>query len=202
MTVYWIRHGHTTAPDDRCVGHEDVSLSEEGRHAIDQLGTTWTGPRPDRVVSSDLARAHESANILADEWGLSVHSTEQLRELNFGAWTGRTWEAIEAEDGERLHAWMGDWVETAPPEGESFEALSHRVVDWLGDAQDAEADTIVVVGHAGPIRAALCHALGLPLDRAFRLQVGCASVSALTTGRMDGTVVCLNSTQFRRPDAP
>jgi len=202
MTVYWIRHGETTAPDDRCVGHEDVLLSEEGRHAIDQLGTTWTGPPPDRVLSSDLARARESAKILADGWGLSVHSTEQLRELDFGGWTGRTWDAIEAEDGERLHTWMDNWVETAPPGGEAFEALSYRVVDWLGDAQDAEAGTIMVVAHAGPIRAALCHALGLPLDRAFRLQVDCASVSALTTGRTDWTVVCFNSTRFRRPDPP
>jgi len=204
MTIHLIRHGATTAADDRCVGHEDVSLSDDGRRAIEQLGATWAGPPPDRLVSSDLERAHASAHRLAEPWDVSVEQTDRLRELDFGAWTGRTWDAIEAEEGDRLRDWMGDWVKTAPPEGESFEGLTSRVVGWLEEVQDEAPDdaTIIAVGHAGPIRALLCHALTLPLNRAFRLRVGCASVSAVTTGRMDWEVECVNAAQFRRPGGP
>lgn len=115
---------------------------------------------------------------------------------------------IEAEDGDRLQQWMGNWVEAAPPDGESFTALCGRVVDWLDDLrgsfEDASARgaTIVVVAHAGPIRAVLCHVLDVPLDRAFRFQVDCAGVSTLRRGERTWTVVCLNATRFRRPADP
>lgn len=204
MTIHLIRHGETRAPADRCVGHEDVGLSDEGRRSINQLADPRPDPPLDRLVSSDLVRARASSRILAEQWDVSVQTTDRLRELDFGRWTGRAWETIEAEEGKHLQAWMTDWVETAPPDGESFEALSDRVLGWLAETREETADdaTIVVVAHAGPIRALLCHALDLPLDRAFRLQVDCASISTVATGRMGWTVVCLNSTRFGCPGGP
>lgn len=201
MTIHWIRHGATTVSGTHCVGHENVELSDTGRQSIRQLGTTWNGPPPDRIVSSDLKRARGSAGMLATRWELTVNTTKRLRELDFGDWTGQRWDAIQAEDETRLQHWMENWVETAPPNGESFKALSNRLVGWLGEVQRTEDEdaTLVVVAHAGPIRAVFCHALDMPMERAFCLQIDCASVSTLTSGMKGWTAACLNAAQFRRP---
>lgn len=198
MTLHWIRHGITTASDNRCIGHLNVPLSPEGRQSVERLADSWTGGLPEQVVSSDLDRAVSSAEVLAERWGVVHTQTDQLRELDFGAWTGQSWDAIEDEDPEGLQAWMTDWVETAPPDGEAFVDLTDRVVQWLDEMQTlhSEDDSIVVVSHGGAIRAVLCHAIGLPFDRAFRLQVDCAKVSTLTRGQMGWRLVCHNAESF------
>lgn len=198
MTLYWIRHGTSTASRNRCIGHLDVSLSSEGRQSMERLADSWTGALPEQVVSSDLSRAVSSAEVLAERWEVERAQTAQLRELDFGTWTGRSWDAIEDEDPERLQSWMTDWVETAPPNGEAFVDLTDRVDQWLeeGQATLSEDASMVVVAHGGPIRAVLCHAIGLPFDRAFRLQVDCAKVSTITRGQMGWRLVCLNADGF------
>lgn len=183
------------------MGHEDVPLSDAGRQSIDRLADTWTGAAPDWVVSSDLRRARTSAQRLTARWDIPVDVTEQLRELDFGVWTGRAWDEIEANDRDRLNDWMQDWVETAPPEGESFQTLSSRVVGWLDGVESERSEpTILVVAHAGVIRALLCHALDLPLEQAFRLQIDCGTVSTVERGPGRERVVCVNARRFRRPD--
>jgi alpha-ribazole phosphatase len=127
------------------------------------------------VITSDLARAVDSAHILAAAWHLSIDVDPRLRELNFGDWEGRAWDALEREDGARLSAWMQDWVHVAPPGGESFEALAVRAIACGTDLSDGT----LVVAHAGSIRALLCHAFDVPLARAFDFTVDHARVSSL-----------------------
>jgi alpha-ribazole phosphatase len=198
MVIHWIRHGLTTAPDDFCIGQEDVRLSEAGRRAISMLATSWTGPPPDRIVSSDLTRAEASARLLADDHSTPVATDGRLREMDFGAWNGRPWDAIEEDHPERLREWMQDWVETPAPGGESFSALARRIKHWREEMTrtlPGRAE-VVAVAHAGTIRAALCQALDLPLDRAFHLQVDCAGVSTVVSSRRGWRVACLNAPRF------
>jgi alpha-ribazole phosphatase len=165
--LHLIRHGVADGVTGRCIGHHDVPLSAEGRAAMRRAGEQWEGPTPTRVISSDLARATASAHELAGAWGLPVEIDPRLRELHFGEWEGCTWEALERDDGARLSAWMQDWVHVAPPGGESFVDLTTRV---LACADHLTPGT-VVVAHAGSIRALLCHARGVPPERAFDLVV-------------------------------
>jgi broad specificity phosphatase PhoE len=127
------------------------------------------------VITSDLARAVDSTQILAAAWNLSIDVDPRLRELNFGDWEGRTWDDLQRDDGARLSAWMQDWVHVAPPGGESFEALAARTLACRTDLSDGT----LVVAHAGSIRALLCHAFDLPLGRAFDFTVDHARVSSL-----------------------
>jgi broad specificity phosphatase PhoE len=127
---------------------------------------------PALLLSSDLRRARQSAEILAAHWGIEVVTDARLRELHFGEWENRRWADLEREDGARLGRWMRNWTRTRTPGGESFADLVVRVSGLLAEWQERKATgTILMVAHAGSIRAILCRLLEVPLQRAFQFEV-------------------------------
>lgn len=176
MILYLVRHGVAEGCEGRCIGRTDAPLSDVGTDSLRRLASAWPHP-PDRLMASGLARARSSAAVLADAWHLPVETDARLGEMDFGAWDGRTWADLQAEDGTRLAAWMADWVRVAAPEGESFSDVVARVRAWAAELP-AEG-TAAVVAHAGSIRALLMSLLDLPLDAAFRLRVDHGRVSGL-----------------------
>ena len=182
MRLVLVRHGVAEDQLGRAVGHGDPPLSAQGRADVEALAAGWV-ERPAVVVSSDLRRARDSAEILAGRWELPVRVDARLREMHFGEWEGRTWADLEREDGERLGRWMSDWVTARAPGGESFADVVARTSAWLDQwsaGDGAAASTTVVVAHAGSIRAILCRLRGVPLEEAFGFEVGHASMIAVS----------------------
>jgi broad specificity phosphatase PhoE len=101
------------------------------------------------------------------------------REVNFGAWEGRMWDDIRNDDPDALAAWLNDFLTVAPPGGESFHQVQSRVVSALRRIDPVRSDNLLVVTHAGVIRAAVCAFSDLPLRRAFELEVSCGSTTCL-----------------------
>lgn len=203
--LHLVRHGAADGAEGRCVGQVDVPLSESGRADVAQLAATWTGDAPPgRLVSSDLSRAADSARRLAAAWGVdasAVATDARLREMDFGAWDGATWDAIERDDADRLTAWMADWVTTPAPDGECFRDVVDRVTAWLDAVRTSGPAPVVAATHAGAIRAAVCHALGLPLANAFRIDVDPASVTTLRATPQGWAVAGTNAKAFPAVDA-
>lgn len=185
-----VRHGLTEGADGVCMGHCDLPLAEHGRPALERLARTWrddaaagraTVPAPGRVVASDLARARASADILADAFALPPTTEARLREMHFGEWEGRRWDALQRDDGERLARWMAGWATERTPGGEGFPDVAARTAEWLDELRTGAADgeTVLAVAHAGSIRALLCRLMGWPLADAFRVRQDHARVTAL-----------------------
>jgi broad specificity phosphatase PhoE len=160
-TLLLVRHGETDwNRDGRWQGHSDTHLNEVGREQAarlaDELG------RIDVVYSSDLARARETAEIVAERLGLEVEVDARLRERSFGAWEGKTRTEIEAEFGEAHTRWLageGPGADDAEP----FADFGARVQSFLEDVQARHPDeTVLVVAHGGSIR--VIHALASGLD--------------------------------------
>jgi broad specificity phosphatase PhoE len=185
VTLYLVRHGAAEDAAGRCVGRCDLALSPEGQADVARLARAWPAPRPPRIVTSDLARARASAESLTGAWGLTpdVKVDARLREMHFGSWDGRAWADIERDDAPALGAWMASWQDARTPGGEGFPDVVERCAAWLGDAvagaRAAREGALVVVAHAGSIRALLVHALALPRALAFRVRIDHARVSAL-----------------------
>jgi broad specificity phosphatase PhoE len=172
------------------MGHCDLPLAAHGRAALERLAAAWRDdagagraavPAPTRLVVSDLARARTSAEPLAEAFGLAPAFDARLREMHFGAWEGRPWSALEAEDGERLGRWMAGWAVERAPDGEAFPDVAARAGAWLAEARLASApnDVVLAVAHAGSIRALLCAVMGWPLADAFRVRHDHARVTAV-----------------------
>jgi alpha-ribazole phosphatase len=167
MRLVLIRHGATVAWPGTCIGHTDVPLSADGAGAIQSVADQWnitSVGSPARILSSDLQRAHGSALPFAARFELSVETDARLREMNFGDWDGREWNEIDAADGARLRAWTDCWMEASPPNGERVADLVTRAAEVLDELRRTEPhNTILIVTHAGWIRAALTLLLDKPV---------------------------------------
>jgi len=148
-----VRHGETDwNRDRRFQGQANPPLNESGREQARALAAELAGEELDAVYTSDLARANETAEIIASLLGVPVVVDAELREIDVGDWQGLTWPEIEERfpDGVRNwhargHGWEG---------GETYDALGERVVEALRRIAAARpADRLVIVGHGGTVRS-------------------------------------------------
>ncbi|HEY0777814.1 MAG TPA: histidine phosphatase family protein [Gemmatirosa sp.] len=182
MTVYLVRHGEIDGAEGRCIGHTDLPLAPAGHDTLAHLAARWTLPHAPLLISSDLLRARESAQLLAEGWGLTapIPSDARLREMHFGRWDGKLWAEIERDDGEAFGEWMANWQDARTPGGEGFGDVIARAGEWLREVEERareEAKTeVVAVAHAGSIRALLVEAEGETREGVFRKGVGYGEV--------------------------
>jgi len=180
-----VRHGRTAwNADQRFQGHTDVPLDEEGRAQATALGALLAGERIDLAVSSDLARAAETARLVLAARDVPLRLDPDWRELRFGDWEGLTWAQILAANPHLAAAGVTAVRAYTPRGGESFEELSARV-GRAAERVAAEAGpggVALVATHAGPLHALLDVLLG-EAD-APKVRLSTASVTRL--GRVDG----------------
>lgn len=150
-----LRHAQSTwNAEDRWSGQSDPSLTDAGRDTAHHLARQLEGFGFGAVACSDLGRARETAAILARLLGLrEARVVPELRERQMGAWTGMTRAEIE----EGWPGWLALWKEgelEELPEAETRDAFDRRVVDALTRlAADSAGRRLLVVGHAGTLRA-------------------------------------------------
>jgi broad specificity phosphatase PhoE len=159
-TLLLVRHGETDwNRDGRWQGHSDTHLNDLGRKQAARLAAELDGV--DVVYSSDLARARETAEILAARLELPVQVDPRLRERSFGTWEGKTGPEIEADFAGAHARWLagGPGADDAEP----FDDFAARVQAFLGEVVERHPDeTVLVVAHGGSIR--VIHALAQGLD--------------------------------------
>ena len=160
-TLLLVRHGETDwNRDGRWQGHSDTHLNDLGREQAARLAIELDGI--DVVYASDLARARETAEILAGPLDLDVHVDERLRERSFGAWEGKTGPEIEAEFREAHARWLAGEGAGAD-DAEPFADFAARVRGFVDDVLARHpGETVLVVAHGGSIR--VIHALADGLD--------------------------------------
>jgi broad specificity phosphatase PhoE len=204
--LYLIRHGETDwNRDGRWQGHRDVPLSAAGRAQAKRLAhrLSKSEPRFDSIFTSDLSRALETARIIGGALGLRPIATPELREINLGAWAGKTREEI-------ARAFPGEWLRMQRNEdiprggGETFSSFQQRILGWLDRAtEDQERRTICAVTHGGCIRAVLLHTLGLTWAERDQIPpIDNGSITVMERGVGGWKVVRMNDAQgIRDPRA-
>lgn len=171
MDVYLVRHCQTCAPLGACYGQTDVPLAPDWQQQLPSIQCCL--PSTALVFSSPLSRCLQLALALTDD----VHIDDRLLELNFGAWENRLFSALPQAE---LRDWCDHYVDTAPPGGESYRQLQQRVFAFYQDLTALNAASVVIVTHAGVIRALSAIHYGLTAEQAFELTIKFASVHRLT----------------------
>ena len=169
-----------------------VHLNEHGQKQAEELGKALADVPIKAIYSSPLERALETARPIAQARKLDVIQEPGLLESNVGKWQGqsirklaltRYWKIIQHAPSRAGH-----------PGGESFLQTQTRIASAL-DAICAKCkphDIIVCVFHSDPIKLAVAHYLGLPLDHFQRLGCDTASLTMLYVGESGANLVKLN----------
>lgn len=161
-----LRHGQTDHNvEGRMQGHLDSVLTDAGREQAEHVAPIVADLLPDLLISSDLARAVDTAELIGTATGLPVKLDPRLRETHLGEWQGLTIEQVEQGWPGAIAQWRSD-PEWAPPGGESRLEVVRRslpVVEELDDELSDGADnTVVLVAHGGLIAGLVCGLLALP----------------------------------------
>lgn len=195
-----IRHGETAwNAERRLQGHLDIDLNDEGRRQAQALAAALAGERErdsfDILVSSDLARAAQTAKALGDVLHLPLYIDGRLRERCYGGFEGLLYSDIARRYPREFAAWQGRDVDgTLPPgtnRGETFRQFYDRVVPAiLGWAADNPGKSLALVAHGGVLECAYRAALGLSLETPRDFKVLNASVNRFTV--QDGKLVLVS----------
>jgi broad specificity phosphatase PhoE len=188
-TLLLIRHGENDYfAHNKLPGHNpNIHLNKRGLEQAEELERTLNKLPIKVVYASPLERAVETASPLARSLGMEVQLKPGLADIDVGAWTGRSWRVLSRTK-------QGKLIQETPsrfqfPDGESFVQVQERVVTVLDSMAVAHKDELVaVVFHADPIKLAVAHYLGLPLDQFQRFVIFPGSVTVL---RLDGSNVRL-----------
>lgn len=191
-TILLVRHGTTRDIGKVLTGRGgDLPLSEAGRAEVGALGAKLAGARIDRLQTSPVRRARETAAAIGVAAGLVPDIAPPLEEVDFGEWTGRSFADLASDPG--WHAWNSERGTAVPPGGETIVAVQARVLDHLrAVARTAAGNVVAMVSHADVIRAAVAGIIGLSLSRILALTVDPASVTRIEAGDWGERLVTLN----------
>jgi len=137
LTLVLTRHGLTdrSRPEQHLGQKIDISINEAGRRQADALRRRLATVKFDRVITSPQFRARETAEIVAGR-GAQIEADPRLKEMDYGAWEGRTYAQIDEHD----RAFRGEWLAhpdtLACPGGESGDDVSVRVTSFLSELLD------------------------------------------------------------------
>ena len=192
--LLFIRHGENDyTKKGKLAGRTPgVHLNEHGREQAEELGKALAEAPIKAIYSSPLERAFETAQPIAKAQGLKIIKEPGLLESDVGKWQGQSIRRLA-----RTKYWR--IIQRAPsraghPEGESFLQTQTRITSTL-DAISAKykpRDLIACVFHADPIKLAVAHYIGLPLDYFQRLACDTASVTTIFVGDSGAQLVRLN----------
>ena len=170
-----------------------VHLNERGQKQAQALGEALKDIPITAIYSSPLERAMETATPIADARKLKIVQEADLMDADIGKWQGKSIKIVRLTKVWKI-------VQNAPsrfrfPEGESFPEIQTRissVLEQIIKDHSKPQDIIAVVFHADPIKLAISHFLGLPLDNFQRLSCDTGSLTAIHASDSGANLVKLN----------
>jgi probable phosphoglycerate mutase len=187
-----IRHGEPVGGRRYRGSGTDDPLSETG---WEQMRSALGDHHPwDEVISSPLLRCRDFAEAVAARHGLGVTVEEALREVGMGSWEGLTPAQVRERDPKAFEAFYRDPLGRRPPGAEALEDLIARV----GKAYDDLIGTrpgrqLLLVVHAGVMRALVGRVLLADLGRSYRLRIDYAGLVRIRHDRFGAALEWVNA---------
>lgn len=173
MTLYLVRHTAVAVAPGLCYGRTEVPVAATFATEAAAIREALPTPLPAVVYSSPRDRCRHLAQRLAPAFRVDA----RLAEVDFGQWEGSPWNALPRAEVER---WCATFVESGPPDGESFRSVAARATQFVIETMaTADGADVLAITHAGVVRALLAWSRGLPLVDAFGIEVPFGSVHRL-----------------------
>ncbi len=192
-TFLLIRHADTDAVGSYIAGRSGLGLNLAGREQLEPLVARLRRQPIMGLYSSPLERTRVTAEPIARALGLSVQIAHELNELDFGDWTGRSFDELAPDPDWRLYNVFRSG--TRMPGGEDMLQVQARAVGLVQRLREEQpGQVLALVTHGDIVRAILAYYLGLAMDLFTRIEISPASVSALGFDAAGPHVLYVNQT--------
>ena len=182
--ILLIRHGETAwNAVRRLQGRIDIPLNAEGERQAGALAQALAAESVDVIVSSDLQRARQTAQAVADQYhGAQVHADAKLRERCYGVFEGMLYTDVAQQYPADFALWQARDIDAVMPPGErvaeSFRQFYARAISAIREwAERHPGKTVAIVAHGGVLECAYREAVGMQLDSPRDFQVKNASIN-------------------------
>jgi broad specificity phosphatase PhoE len=179
MKIHIVRHASTKYNTERkWQGRVDIPLDENGVEQARRLALRFASTVPDRIYSSPLKRALQTAEEIAKVHGLGVEIMNELIEGDLSLWEGLPADQVKTRYRKEYEEWTRN--PDADIEGiESVRSVYQRTVKALRKIFEGGGEEVIVVTHAIVVRSAVCYVLKMPLESFREFIVHNASVTTI-----------------------
>jgi alpha-ribazole phosphatase/probable phosphoglycerate mutase len=165
--IIFIRHGETDMAGSFC-GHSNPALNLNGTNQAKRVAEEVISLGIERIYSSDLLRASQTASIIGQRIGVHIETKSDLREIFFGQWEGLHWQKIEKLFPQEAEKWLREFPLRTAPEGESYLDFTQRIDLVLQKLIcEAEERRTAIVTHRGVMHYALTKFFGFPEEEVW-----------------------------------
>ena len=180
-TFYIVRHGQTNWNIlGKTQGHGNSNLTEKGINQAKDLAESMIKYPIDYIYSSDLGRAVETAEIIANKFDKEVITTPALREMGFGEWEGLLIKEIQENYKDIYHTWRNQPHLAEIPGGETLQVIKDRTEKFLNDINEKyDGKHIVLVTHSVTARVIILSVLNSAMDNIYRIKQGNTALNVI-----------------------
>lgn len=190
LTLFVVRHANHALVGKVLAGRmPGVGLDQEGRDQARQLALRLSREKIDRVVTSPLERALETAEPIAERLNCVIEVADEINEIDCGAWTGLSFEALSEDP--RWTVWNEARASAGTPGGETMQAVQVRAMALVRRLA-SRAGAVALVTHSDVIKAIVAAILGLSLDRHDSFAIDPASITTVHMFGEVGRIVRMN----------
>jgi broad specificity phosphatase PhoE len=193
-TFFLIRHAACGGLGQKLWGRTPgICLNDKGEMQAQHLAERLKDMKLNAIYSSPLERALQTADVVARTAKLEVRKSAAANEINFGEWTGKTFDELSSD--EQWRRFNSHRSMTMVPGGESFLEVQNRIVREIEElaAQHGKGQ-VAIVSHADVIRAAVAYFAATPIDMIERFEISPCSVSVLAVNDDNATLLTINNT--------
>lgn len=145
----------------------------------------------DIVVTSPLLRCQKFAFEVAEQYGIDCDIIDDLKEIGFGHWEGKSRAIVRAMHAKEYAQFYASPEQSPPKNAEQLGVFYRRILAAIKQLQkDYEGQTILLVTHAGVIRAMLAHILDMPLNAMYKMNIANASLIEIEIGESNKVNFC------------
>jgi broad specificity phosphatase PhoE len=175
LKLYLLRHGQTSFSRDNafCGAGLDPELTPDGEAMAESFAKAYQSLPWKAVYVSPLRRTVATAKPLCDAIGAKMELRDDLMEIRYGKWEGKSVEEVNREFHDDYIRWAADPAWNAPTGGEPSVVITRRASQVIEEIKQRFADgNVLVVSHKATIRIILCSLLGIDVGR-FRYRLAC-----------------------------
>ena len=198
--VILVRHGETD--DNSCMklsGHIDSKLSNLGLSQSQKTSKFLKDYNIDYIYSSPSSRAVDTIKDLAKEKSLDIIINDNLKEMNFGDFEGKTFKEIQSSYSEEFENMIKLGFEYKYPNGENLIEFHNRISLYIDNIIKKNRDkSMLICAHAGAIRCIISHLLSKSYEYHWNFKIDNCSVSVIEIENDFAVIHKLNNTDHLR----